>query len=45
GAAGVLITVDGRPVSVMGFTVVDGRVAAIDAISDPARLATLDLPL
>ena len=27
----------------MGFTVVDGRIAAIDTMSDPARLAQLDL--
>jgi hypothetical protein len=43
GAAGVVITIDGRPVSVMGFTVADGRIVEIDALSDPARLAALDL--
>jgi RNA polymerase sigma factor (sigma-70 family) len=45
GAAGVVITIDGRPVSVMGFTVVDGRIVEIDALSDPARLAALDLDM
>src|SRR5262249_20890199 len=30
GAAGVVITVDGRPVSVMGFTVTGGKIVAID---------------
>lgn len=42
GIAGVLVTVGGRPVSVMAFTVRGGRVA-IDALSDPARLARLPL--
>ncbi|HEX2577031.1 MAG TPA: sigma-70 family RNA polymerase sigma factor [Aquihabitans sp.] len=42
GAAGVVIVARGRPVSVMGFTVVDGRVAAIDVVADPDRLAGLD---
>jgi hypothetical protein len=45
GAAGVVITVDGRPVSVMAFTVVDGRIVGIDALADPDRLAALDLSL
>jgi RNA polymerase sigma-70 factor (ECF subfamily) len=43
GAAGVVVVLGGRPVAVMGFTVADGRVVAIDALSDPARLAGLDL--
>ena len=43
GGAGVVVTLDGRPVAVMGFTVVDGRITAIDALGDPARLAALDL--
>jgi RNA polymerase sigma-70 factor (ECF subfamily) len=43
GMAGVVVTIDGRPFSIMGFTVVDGRVAAIDALADPDRLSTLDL--
>ena len=43
GAAGAVITVDGRPVSVMGFTVVGGRVKAIDVLMDPERLERLDL--
>jgi RNA polymerase sigma-70 factor (ECF subfamily) len=44
GAAGVVVTVGGRPVSVMGFTVTGGRVVAIDALVDPARLRELGLP-
>jgi ketosteroid isomerase-like protein len=43
GAAGVVVAPEGRPFSVMGFTVRDGRVVAIDALADPERLAALDL--
>jgi RNA polymerase sigma-70 factor (ECF subfamily) len=43
GAAGVVVTVDNRPVSVMGFTVTDGRIVAIDGLIDPERLSELDL--
>jgi RNA polymerase sigma factor (sigma-70 family) len=43
GAAGVVVAPRGRPFSVMGFTVVDGRIAAIDALADPDRLARLDI--
>ena len=39
GAAGVVVTLRGRPVTVMGFTVTDGRIAAIDAIADSDRVA------
>jgi RNA polymerase sigma-70 factor (ECF subfamily) len=38
GAAGVLVVVDGEPLSVMGFTVSDGRIVEIDAIADPERV-------
>jgi RNA polymerase sigma factor (sigma-70 family) len=38
GAAGMVITVRGRPVAVMGFTVADGRIVEIDAIADPDRV-------
>jgi ketosteroid isomerase-like protein len=43
GAAGVLVTLNGRRVSVVGFTVQHDRIAAIDALADPDRLAALDL--
>ncbi|MFG2054489.1 RNA polymerase sigma factor SigJ [Micromonospora sp. NPDC048930] len=43
GAAGILVSAGGRPLSVMAFTVSDGRIAAIDVIADPERLARLDL--
>jgi len=42
-AAGVVVTVDGRPISIMGFTVVDGRVVEIDVLADPDRLGQIDL--
>src|SRR5437588_506722 len=38
GAAGVVVTARGRPVSVMGFTVTDGKIVAIDALVDVKRL-------
>jgi RNA polymerase sigma-70 factor (ECF subfamily) len=43
GAAGVVVTLEGRPVSVMGFTVAGGRIVAIDTLGDPERLSRLDL--
>jgi RNA polymerase sigma-70 factor (ECF subfamily) len=41
GAAGVVVTLDGQPFTVMSFTIVDGKVTGIDAISDPARVRGL----
>ena len=41
GAAGVIVIMRGRPVTVMGFTIVNGKIAGIDAISDPERLAAI----
>ncbi|MEU4742234.1 sigma-70 family RNA polymerase sigma factor [Actinosynnema sp. NPDC023658] len=35
---------DGTPLSVMAFTVADGRIKAISILNDPAKLAALDLP-
>ena len=43
GAAGVVLTVGGQPVSVLGFTVSGGKIVRIDVMADPARLARLDL--
>jgi len=43
GAAGVVVLEDGRPFSIMSFTVAGGRVVAIDALADPDRLAQIDL--
>lgn len=41
GAAGAIAMADGRPLSVMGFTVADGRIVAMDVLSNPARLARI----
>ncbi|MFF4413674.1 sigma-70 family RNA polymerase sigma factor [Streptosporangium sp. NPDC001559] len=35
---------DGTPLSVLAFTVTEGRIAAITAFVDPAKLARMDLP-
>jgi RNA polymerase sigma-70 factor (ECF subfamily) len=43
GVAGAVVAPHGRPVSVLAFTVVGGRIVAIDALADPDRLAQLDL--
>ena len=43
GAAGFVATEAGVPVAVLAFTVVDGRITAIDGLADPARLAALGL--
>jgi RNA polymerase sigma factor (sigma-70 family) len=46
GAAGVVSwSADGRPLSVMGFTVRHGKIVEIDILADPARLSQLDLAL
>ena len=38
GAAGVVVTVGGRPFAVLGFTVAAGKIVAIDAFGDPQRV-------
>jgi RNA polymerase sigma factor (sigma-70 family) len=43
GTAGVVITVEEQPVSVMAFSIVDGKVVEIDVLADPERLDQLDL--
>jgi RNA polymerase sigma-70 factor (ECF subfamily) len=43
GRAGLVNTVDGALLSVMGFTVTDGRITAIEILSDPERLDAVDL--
>ncbi|MEN3534686.1 sigma-70 family RNA polymerase sigma factor [Microbispora sp. ZYX-F-249] len=35
---------DGAPLSVISFTVAGGRITGITVVTDPARLASLDLP-
>jgi RNA polymerase sigma factor (sigma-70 family) len=43
GAAGLVTVREGLPLSVMGFTVVRGKIAEIDVLADPERLQRLDL--
>ena len=43
GAPGFVATEAGVPVAVLAFTVVDGRITAIDALAGPARVAGLGL--
>ena len=43
GASGFVATEAGQPVSVLAFTIVDGRITAIDALQGRARLAGLGL--
>ena len=41
GAAGMLITLRGRPAGLMAFTVVGGRITAVDGITDQRRVRRL----
>ena len=41
GAAGMVVAVRGRPFTVMGFTIADGQIAEIDAVSDPERVRAI----
>ncbi|MGH3189105.1 MAG: sigma-70 family RNA polymerase sigma factor [Streptosporangiaceae bacterium] len=41
GAAGMVVTVRGRPLNVMGFTIACGRIAEIDAVGDPERVRAI----
>jgi len=43
GAAGLVVTTQGRTIAVMGFTVKDGKIVEIDILADPARMRQLDL--
>ncbi|WP_067461990.1 RNA polymerase sigma factor SigJ [Actinomadura macra] len=45
GTAGIVNVTGGRPVSVLSFTIADGRVVAIDILADPDRLDGLDLTI
>ncbi|MFI6499372.1 sigma factor-like helix-turn-helix DNA-binding protein [Nonomuraea typhae] len=44
GLPAIVVRQEGRPVRVMGFTVAGGRIAEIEVVSDPARLAWLRIP-
>ncbi len=44
GAPGMIVTMRGTPVTVMGFAVTSGKIVEIDSIFDPARIATITTP-
>lgn len=45
GAAGVVVrTHEGFPVAIMCFNVSQGKIASIDALTDPTRIPTIELP-
>jgi len=41
GSAGVAVVIKGRPFAIMGFTVGDGKISAIDVIGDAERVSRL----
>ncbi len=43
GFPGVLAMAEGKPLSLMAFTVKDGKIVALDILTDPERLARIDL--
>ncbi|GLZ30571.1 DNA-directed RNA polymerase sigma-70 factor [Lentzea sp. NBRC 105346] len=43
GSMGLLTVVEDKPMAVMGLTIVDGRIVAMNILADPTRLAQLDL--
>jgi RNA polymerase sigma-70 factor (ECF subfamily) len=45
GAPGAVSTLDGRVFSIVGFTIREGRIVAMDILGDPDRLAQLDLTI
>ena len=45
GAPGIVSLQDGKPFSVGAFTVKNGKIAEIDFLADPERIARLDLSL
>jgi hypothetical protein len=44
GHAGVVVRIHDEPFAIMGFTVVAGRITAIEVLADPQRIRRLDLP-
>lgn len=43
GAAGLVTAADGRPITLVGFTITGAKIVAIDLIDDPRRVAEADL--
>jgi RNA polymerase sigma-70 factor (ECF subfamily) len=45
GAVGVVQATEGWPVSLMAFTITNGKITAVDLTDSPARIAATDLTL
>lgn len=45
GRPGVIVTIDGRPVSLMAFSVLGDQIRGIDAYAGPARLEGIEMPI
>ncbi len=45
GAAGFVVTAEGRPVSVVGVIVRGGKIVEVDVIAGPERLRKFDLAI
>lgn len=45
GGAGVVTATDGRPVTLVGFMITGTKIAAIDLVDDPRRIAEADLAI
>jgi RNA polymerase sigma factor (sigma-70 family) len=45
GAVGVVNAAEGRPISLMAFTITDTKIVAIDLVDDPGRIAEVDLAI
>ena len=45
GAVGLVTAADGRPITLVGFTITGAKIVAIDLIDDPRRIAETDLAI
>jgi RNA polymerase sigma-70 factor (ECF subfamily) len=45
GAVGVINAAEGRPISLMAFTITDAKIVTIDLIDNPGRIAEVDLAI
>src|SRR6516164_8216036 len=45
GAVGIVTAADGRPVTLVGFTITSAKIVAIDLTDDPRRIAEADLAI
>ena len=45
GAPGVVTAADGRPITLVAFTITGAKIVAIDLIDDPRRIAESDLAI